>query len=62
LRQWRMAIKLAEAAKTVKGVDLDAKLVEFAAGYAQSNLVQNLHFAEMSALQLDFDNDCFDWY
>jgi SAM-dependent methyltransferase len=57
----RMAIKLAEEARAVTGIDLDAKLVEFAADYARTNLVSNLQFHEMSALQLNFADESFDF-
>jgi len=56
----RMAIKLAEEARSVTGVDLDAKLVDFAVDYAKSNSVPNLHFAEMSATELQFADESFD--
>lgn len=56
----RLAIKLAESARSVTGIDLDGQLLEFARSYASSNAVENLHFREMSALALDFPDNSFD--
>jgi ubiquinone/menaquinone biosynthesis C-methylase UbiE len=56
----RLSIKLAEQARSVRGVDLDARLIEFATDYALTNHVKNLAFAEMSALCLDYADASFD--
>lgn len=49
----RLALKLADLAKSVMGIDIDKRLIDFATDYASASNIDNLTFKEMSITEPD---------
>lgn len=56
----RLSLKLADTARSVTGIDIDSRLIDFANKYSGANQIANIKFQEMSTDHLDFEDCTFD--
>jgi len=52
----RLALKLASLAKSVVGIDIDKRLIDFATDYARASNIDNLTFRELSITEAQTDS------